>query len=70
MYPNPTSESVFFTGVQGQSYRIINIAGTEVLKGTFSVENSISLINLANGLYFIEFTGVDSATSVFKVIKE
>tara|TARA_R110001632_G_scaffold92909_2_gene198229 strand:+ start:340 stop:2097 length:1758 start_codon:yes stop_codon:yes gene_type:complete len=70
MYPNPTSESVFFIGVQGQSYRIKNIAGSEVLKGSFSAENSILLNNLTAGLYFIEFTGIDSVISVFKVIKE
>ena len=70
MYPNPTSEYVYFTGVKGHSYQVMDVNGKIILNGYFDAENSISLKSLSNGFYFIEFIATNKHTSVFKVIKE
>jgi len=56
LYPNPVNGSILnLTSAENASYKIINLLGQEIAKGT--VENgTISLSNISKGTYLLELT--------------
>lgn len=57
LYPNPAQNQVVFRTMAFETaqYKVVNIAGQEVLQGTWNAHNpAISLDSLSNGLYFVE----------------
>jgi len=68
LYPNPVSGSELnISNVSNASFRIINLLGQEIQKGT--VENeSIPVSNISEGTYLLEVTS-DGQTAVKRFIK-
>jgi len=59
LYPNPTSDFCFVSGMTSHKenvlYRLLNILGEEIYRGVFSLkEERLDIQALENGLYFIE----------------
>lgn len=53
LYPNPASSSIKFSGDEVQKVVIYDVLGQVVMTKTIT-NNSLSLINLNNGVYFVE----------------
>lgn len=52
LYPNPARDNVTLTGFEGNlNYRILNMVGAEVSHGTLTAGNTISVAQLAKGVY-------------------
>ncbi len=67
IYPNPTSDNLFVDGmISGESYNIVSLDGKIVKNGNV-LNNVISIEDLINGVYFINFN--ESNTSI-RVIKK
>lgn len=67
IYPNPASEFITISGLKNQKdYRLYNVLGTEILKGTILNNGKIEIQNFSKGLYFLEF---DNGYTI-KIIKE
>jgi hypothetical protein len=55
IYPNPASDFIKLKQLKSlKEYRIYNILGAEVLKGTISPNEVINISELKNGLYFLK----------------
>ena len=67
IFPNP---SVNYIQIQGltktENYRIYNITGSEISKGSINTNEKIDVSNYSNGLYFLKFENGDT----FKFLKE
>ena len=67
VHPNPSNGMIKFSGIQKrESFKIFNLSGKEVYYGSVSVNESLNVWNLKNGLYFLKF---DNGNTV-KFIKE
>lgn len=73
IYPNPTTNSFRFSSADikgSQNYRIIDIAGAEVAKGTISSSaESIRVETLSPGIYTIELTDSSQSKMFGRFIK-
>lgn len=73
IYPNPTTNSFRFSSADikgSQNYRIIDIAGAEVTKGTISSSaENIRVESLSPGIYTIELTDASQAKMFGRFIK-
>lgn len=68
VYPNPTTDKIFFKGGEFNTLRVNNINGKEVLKSHSKIDQ-LSLESLPNGIYFISFIS-DNYIIRKKVIKQ
>ncbi len=67
IYPNPANDFITISGLKNEeNYRIFNVLGTEILKGTILDSGKIEIQNFSKGLYFLEF---DNGYTI-KIIKE
>lgn len=67
VYPNPANDFITLSGLKKEeNYRIFNVLGTEILKGTILDSGKIEIQNFSKGLYFLEF---DNGYTI-KIIKE
>lgn len=67
VYPNPANDFITLSGLKKEeNYRIFNVLGTEILKGTILDSGKIEIQNFSKGLYFLEF---DNGYTI-KFIKE
>ena len=61
VFPNPASSTITVSGITGEeNYRIYNVLGAEIAKGTASDNETISIQDLSNGLYLINFDNGNS----------
>jgi hypothetical protein len=76
IYPNPVKEvmNVSINTVDNSVYtfRIVNLAGKEVIRKSeiVSKQFSLNVSNLAGGVYMVEFTNTKGEKSMVKMIKE
>ena len=55
IYPNPSSGSITILGIyEKQAYKIYNLMGAEVLKGSINFNENIEIQHLKRGLYFLK----------------
>ncbi|WP_051568514.1 T9SS type A sorting domain-containing protein [Crocinitomix catalasitica] len=54
VYPNPTSDQLTIETEGNFSYQIIGINGAVLINGTATNKTDVSLIELANGFYFVK----------------
>ena len=55
IYPNPSSGSIRILGIyEKQAYKIYNLMGAEVLKGSINFNENIEIQHLKRGLYFLK----------------
>lgn len=73
VYPNPTSSKIFITSKEYvSSYEIYNALGQKVKEGSFNAvleQEELDLTALQNGLYILNFKGIDSNKTV-RIIKQ
>lgn len=70
VYPNPATNTLnLATSLKLATYHIFNHFGVSVRSGLIT-DNTISVADLAPGLYVIRFTGADNSVSSAKFIKE
>jgi len=56
LHPNPATDVISISGLkQTENYRIYNILGSEVRKGTITDNEKIQIDNFQNGLYILTF---------------
>ena len=72
VFPNPANNALNITGVpQNRRYRIWNVTGSCMIQGPLQQgDNSISLKNLAPGVYILELTGEKGVRNMIRVVKE
>jgi hypothetical protein len=72
IYPNPSGNSINIQTEENlQSYEVFTITGQLVLKGTLQVgETAISLVDLAAGVYTVNFNTIDGRSITQKIIKK
>ena len=58
LYPNPTNRVIYVQGVEGKTFRVLDMVGREVLKGVVGKEGLIELAMLVKGVYVVEIVGV------------
>ena len=69
IYPNPTSDKIYFTNLENSSFKLYSILGKE-MRFQFSSENqSMDLSHLRNGVYFLEVLGDNNNKQVLKIFK-
>ena len=67
LFPNPSREFIQFSGLtKAEHYKIYNVIGTIIYKGTTSNNEIIDLRKLTKGLYFLKFDD----GGIHKFIKE
>ena len=55
IYPNPSSGSITILGIyEEKSYKIYNLIGAEVIKGSINSNEKIEIQHLKKGLYFLK----------------
>ena len=68
IYPNPVKDVINITSTaQSYEYQLINNLGQIVLNGTLSGENTISVKNVNDGVYFLKLVA-DGETSIQRVM--
>lgn len=57
LYPNPATERITITGITEKiPYTVYSILGKEIIKGMITNNESIALVGLTSGVYFIDFS--------------
>lgn len=70
IYPNPTSERIIVSGVQGVSnFKLTELSGKTILSGPIPKNQTIEMSNLKSGVYLLELTGA-KGKYYQKVIKQ
>ncbi len=71
VWPNPSQNSVQFTGVDATEIRVFDVLGKQVLSQNFSnsAENSIDISKLAIGTYLAQVTDINGSISNVKFMK-
>lgn len=54
LYPNPATDKLHVSGVENESYLILNTLGEQIRKGELKGEGEIGLQNLSSGVYFLK----------------
>lgn len=58
MYPNPATDRITITGITEKTpYTVYSILGKEIAKGMILNNESIDIVNITAGVYFIDFSG-------------
>ncbi len=69
IYPNPTSDKIYFTNLENNTFKLYSILGKE-MRFQFSPENqSMDISHLRNGVYFLEILSANKVKQVLKVLK-
>lgn len=56
LFPNPTTEYIQISGLKNtENYSIYNVIGSEISKGSISIDEKIDVKNYSNGLYYLKF---------------
>jgi len=67
LFPNPTTEYIQILGlINTENYSIYNVIGSEISKGSISINEKIDVKNYSKGVYFLK---IDNGNTV-KFIKE
>ena len=67
IYPNPSSRSIKIQGIyKEQTYKIYNLIGAEVLRGSINFNENIEIHNLKKGLYFLKLKNGDAIKFIKK----
>ena len=67
LFPNPSSEFIQLSGlISKERYKIYNILGAEVKKGSISNQEKIDIRNFTNGLYLLKLENGNTS----KFVKE
>lgn len=69
VYPNPAGSHIFITGADVDKVFISNALGQQV-RSAVAVNNTISLDELEQGIYFIRLQFADGSQMVKKIIKD
>jgi hypothetical protein len=72
VYPNPTTDFVMLSvpKFNNMSYELYDLQGKLIVKQKInSGQTSISMVNLANAIYFIKVLNNKSEVKTFKIIK-
>lgn len=71
-YPNPANNELNVTGIsENTGYRLLSITGEQILQGILLQGNStISMKNLAAGIYILEMTTSNGERCVARIVKE
>jgi len=69
IYPNPTSEKLFFSGLSSDNFSIsvYDLLGKRVFKTTKTINSALDISKLLAGVYIIKF---DDFNTTYKFIKE
>ncbi len=72
VFPNPSKEELYVTGVQQEmDYRVINVVGVVLQKGILHTgNNTISIRGIVPGILILEMTAKDGSKNVIRVVKE
>jgi hypothetical protein len=72
IYPTPTKEELHIDNIKALvSYKIMDIVGSEKLKGILpKTENTIDIKALASGVYILELRSNDGERVIQKLVKE
>ena len=65
IYPNPTSESINIKGIQVKKIAVFNVKGQKIFS---SKQETISLKNIAKGMYFLKITDSENRIIHKKVL--
>ncbi len=70
LYPNPSSEKIYFSGLNGVNnrVRIINTIGVEVINTTM-LSNSIEISGLAKGIYVVQILSDGKLVETMRLFK-
>ena len=67
IFPNPSVDYIQIQGlIKSENYRIYNVIGSEISKGSINTNEKIDVRNYSNGLYFLKFENGDT----IKFLKE
>lgn len=69
VYPNPTIDEITISSEGNFAYQLVAINGEVITNGTGFNQTNVSLVDLADGVYFITLTA-NNATNTVKVIKQ
>jgi len=71
VFPSPATNSIQISGISisNQTYRICNLAGTEILGGNLNSQTSVDVSTLNNGIYLLQVISDESMQQVI-FIKE
>jgi len=72
VFPNPANDELNITGLtENTSYRLLNVTGTCVRKGSLQQgSGSISMQLIVPGTYILELVGEDGERNMVRVVKE
>lgn len=68
-YPNPTTDYLHYAGADGQTYKITDITGREVMSGVHGA-NAIDVRSLSNGMYLLNTYDADKRMESVKFTKQ
>jgi len=71
VFPSPAANSIQMSGISisNQTYRICNLAGTEILSGNLNSQASVDVSTLNNGIFLLQVISDESMQQVI-FIKE
>ena len=67
VFPNPTSNQINWMSNNVKSVKILDVSGKIVLQKAIANEHVISVNQLVDGVYFVEFTLTSGASVVKKI---
>ena len=72
IYPNPFTDELNISGVEKNTqYRVLNISGNCLVRGTFMVSNNtIQMKQFVAGVYIFELVSESGEKSIIKLLKE
>ena len=69
VYPNPASEALYIKGVDAAYVEIYNTIGAKVVSQNVSGSESINIVELTRGMYFVRITDNNGDVSTVKIVK-
>ena len=69
VYPNPTEDQIFISGIEDGNYSVIDLNGKVLLNGTFSSTQAIDMSNVQSGTYLMKMDDA-SGTRTVQIIKK
>lgn len=68
VYPNPVRDRLYLANPKGQTFRLFNSLGLDVMAGTFNQEGYVNLESLAAGIYLLQ-VNERGKSDLVKVVK-
>jgi uncharacterized surface protein with fasciclin (FAS1) repeats len=69
LYPNPTEDQIFISGIGEGNYSVIDLNGKVLLNGTFSSNQAIDMSNFQSGTYLMKMDDASGRRTV-RIIKK